>query len=912
MEALLGRSAELERIDGVLDSRDTLPAGILLHGRSGFGKTVLWRETIRRAEDRGYRILSCALSRNESKLVFAGLADLIGPVLDEVLPKLAPPQALALETALALVSSEASPPDERAVAFGLHGALSALASRAPIALAVDDIQWLDTSSTLMLSYAIRRLRHEQVLLIFAQRDGASPDGQAPLVEGVGLDVTRIPVGPLPLGAIHRLIRTRLGSSLSRPQLLRIHAASGGNPLYALELARSVQSGAATTPDALLTLLANRVAALSEEAQLALALAGIATDSDVDILSKAHGAHFREELQPAIDAELVTIAAGHVRFTHPLIATAAEASVSATSRRELHLRLAGATTTPEARVAHLAQATETPRADVAETVDQAARATRRRGARAASAQLFEAAANLTPPTERHDSARRRLAAAAAWYEAGDARHAEKLLDGLLEELEPGDQRCEAGWRLGILLDEEGRWQEATALWREALAGTDEPGLTSELLCSLAITAFYTESVEDAKRQAAEAVASAERSSEPAHLARSLAVQALTLAMSGATGHEALLERGLALEAEIDESLGDWSPSAVAAECARHSGDVERARHHYRSVLERAVNAGDANVEQWAAFGLATVELASGEYRRAEELADIVLDIADQTGQMRIPARSLMAHVKAHLGHLEAARSLVAEAMDSAVAADEATHLFGANIVLGLIEVCAGEAAAAARAYAEARRIASEIGLAHATALRAFVNEAEVAAAAGELDQAGIALAAFESAVNGKPPPWSDSILRRARAAVLAARGDFPAAQVELEGALGEDVLPLDRGRALLALGTVSRRLREHARAREALGGALAIFKQLGTPPWIERARREMDRIPGRRAGEQDQLTEAEARIAELVAAGRSNREVAASLFLSVKTVEVTLTRVYQKLGLRSRTELAHRFGAVPKQ
>jgi DNA-binding CsgD family transcriptional regulator/DNA polymerase III delta prime subunit len=913
IEPLIGRHPELERIDAVLASRERLPAGLLLHGREGIGKTALWRETIRRAEEQGYRVLVCALSRNESRLTFAGLADLIGPVLGEVLPELAPPQAAALQSALAISSDMASPPDERAVAFGLHGALSVLATRWPIALAIDDVQWLDPSSTLMLSFAIRRLRDEPVVLILAQRDGEAIDHNLALLEGADDRIERILVGPMPLGAVHRLIRTRLGYSLARPQLLRIHAASDGNPLYALELARAMHGADQDDPGGLHALLANRVAVLPGTARLAVALVAIASDSDLETLGGAYGATLEADLRPAMEADLVTVAGGRVRFTHPLIAAAAESGLTESKLGELHRMLAAATTSEEARAAHLARATHAPSSDVAKTLDTAALLTRRRGARAASAALYEAAARLTPPTDPHDGARRRLAAAEAWYEAGDAQRAEEILVGLRLELGSGNQRCEAGWRLGILRDEAGRWQEATALWREALSETDDPGLESQLLCSLAITAFYTESVQDATVQAAAAVASAEKSSNPAYLARALAVHALTIAISGGTGFQPIIDRGLALEAEIDESLGDWSPSAVAAECARHAGHVEAARHHYAAVLERAINAGDANVEQWAAFGLASTEILAGGYRRASELADIVLDIADQTGQMRIPARSLRAHVDAYLGDLDSARRLVTEAMDAATAADEATHLFGALIVLGLIEVCSGNHAAAARAYADARKIAAEIGLAHATALRGFVNEAEAAAAVGELEQADDALAMFDATVKGDPPAWAALIHHRALAAMLAARGDLQGAQRELEQAVADDgPVPIDQARGLLALGSTSRRLREHARAREALGKALAIFTELGTPPWILRAEVELQRIPGRRTRPSDELTDAEARIAELVAEGRSNKDVAAALFVSVKTVEVTLTRVYQKVGVRSRAGLAHHFGAVAKQ
>lgn len=909
---LVGRHEELERVGAILAARERLPAGILFHGPPGIGKTALWGETVRRSRSQGFRVLECALSRNESRLTFAGLADLIGPVLDEVLPALAPARARALETALAIGSSEASIPDERAVAFGLHGALAVLASRSPIALAVDDLQWLDPSSMLMLSYAIRRLRQEPVLLVLAQRDDEALDGRISLTPGTGVEPERILVGPLPLGAIHRIIRTRSGASLTRPQLLRIHGASEGNPLHALELARAITSEGAKAPDALSTLLANRLAALPEGARQALALIGIAAESDIDSLALAYGPHLREDLQPGIDAGLVTVASDRIRFTHPLIALAAERSVSETRRGELHHLLARATPSEDVRAAHLAQATREPDAGVAVIVERAAQATHRRGARAASAELFEAAARLTPTDDPPRFAARRLAAAAVWYEAGDSRRAEDLLTTLRAELPDGDQRCEAGWRLGILLDEAGRWQEATALWQQALTETADPGLTSQIQCSLAVTSFYTAKVRDAVTWASAAATTAEASVDPAHLAHALSVFALTLVMNGLASHQVVIERALALETHLDDPLGDLSPSGVAAECARHSGDVEAARVRYQVVLERAQAAGDANVEQWAAFGLAQTELLAGRYRQASELADVVLDMADQTDHMRIPARSLRAHVDAHLGDLDGARSLLAGAIEGARTAGESTHLFNSKVVLGAVEALSGNLNAAARAYMEARDIAVDVGLRHATALRSFLNEAEVAGAAGLVTQAEAAIAAFDTAIDGDPPPWSVSISQRAAASIHAAHGDLPAARRALENAVEDAAaLPIDRGRSLLAMGTLYRRIREFSRARGALQQAVEIFGALGTPPLITHAQIELQRIPGRRSGDATALTEAEKRIAELVAVGRSNKDVASTLFVSVKTVEVTLTRVYGKLGVRSRAELAHRFGEVVK-
>jgi DNA-binding CsgD family transcriptional regulator len=149
-------------------------------------------------------------------------------------------------------------------------------------------------------------------------------------------------------------------------------------------------------------------------------------------------------------------------------------------------------------------------------------------------------------------------------------------------------------------------------------------------------------------------------------------------------------------------------------------------------------------------------------------------------------------------------------------------------------------------------------------------------------------------------------------MFVADGDLRAAVRELESAPDdESVLPLDRGRVLFMLGSICRRMREHGRARDRLEQALTIFNRLEAQPWTARTQRELRRIPGRRADREDVLTDAEARIAELVAAGRSNRDVASTLFLSVKTVEVTLTRIYQKVGVHSRTELANHLGSAAR-
>ena len=189
---------------------------------------------------------------------------------------------------------------------------------------------------------------------------------------------------------------------------------------------------------------------------------------------------------------------------------------------------------------------------------------------------------------------------------------------------GEERVEARWRLGTVLDETGHAEQAKLLWREGLSATADPGMTSELHRSLAYTSIYTGSTAEATVHAGAAVAAAETSGDSPRIAYALGVEAFVAVMSGDGSYERPLRRALALEHELD-TADEWSPSAVAAECRRLAGNVAESRDLYETVHQRAIEAGDATVEQWAAFGLAYAELLLGNYARAAELADSVLDL-----------------------------------------------------------------------------------------------------------------------------------------------------------------------------------------------------------------------------------------------------------------------------------------------
>jgi DNA-binding CsgD family transcriptional regulator len=453
----------------------------------------------------------------------------------------------------------------------------------------------------------------------------------------------------------------------------------------------------------------------------------------------------------------------------------------------------------------------------------------------------------------------------------------------------------------VLDETGHWREAMALWEEALATATDDHLIAEVRRSMAMTSTFTGSIADAVAHADAAMAAAEASGRAQQRAYAAAARAYVAIMAGDLSYRTFIDRALELEPLVAALPGEWSPSVTAAECARLAHDLPDAKQRLEDVYRRAAETGDANLEQWAAFGLADVEVELGNLERADRLADAVLELAQQTEVMRMPGLRQRALVDALLGREAEARAAGEESLAEAERSGERLHAGGAHTVLGFLALSRGDAAEAADHLREARLVSESMGLSVARYLRPYLDEAEAAAAAGRPEQAESALASFDAAVP-VAPEWLVPLRRRA-AVLVRNRGERDSGLAELEAALADSLLvelPFERARTVLATGIARRRRRERAAAREALTEAAAQFDALGTPLWAARAREELARIGGRAPG--DSLTTSERRIAELAAQGSSNKEIAAALFVSVKTVEAALSRVYRKLGVRSRAAL----------
>lgn len=328
---LIGRNDELRVVERFLDDSVAGLSALLIEGEAGIGKTALWRAALDAAAARDYRVLTTRPGEVDARIALSALGDLLDDVADEVLAALPQPQRRALEVALLIEEPHAEPTDERAVAVGVLGALRSLAESDRLLIAVDDVQWLDPASAGALRFAARRLDAGHVRFLLAHRvDGRS---QVPL----DLDRALLPdrlqslhLDPLSLGATQRLLDQHLATAFSRPVLHRLHELSGGNPFFALELGRALERGTIRLtpgerlPAALDVLVRDRLAALPSRTRRALATAAAASQPTTRLLAVvAPGA-----LEPAVAAQVVELDGESIRFTHPLLAAAALASLAA--------------------------------------------------------------------------------------------------------------------------------------------------------------------------------------------------------------------------------------------------------------------------------------------------------------------------------------------------------------------------------------------------------------------------------------------------------------------------------------------------------------------------------------------------------------------------------------------------------
>lgn len=911
---VVGRDDELEILARWLGS--PRPALLEIEGEAGIGKTTLWEEGIRAAGAAGALVLACRPVEVETAVSYGALASLLEPALALVGDEVPPPRLLALEGALRLREVSGSNLDETAVALGALSLMRAAAERQPLVLALEDVQWLDMSSRIALTYALRNLRAGDDVAVLVTRRTA-PDAGALELGGSVLagQRERLAPGPLSLGALHRMIRDRLGTTLSRPKVVYVHSASRGNPFYALELARvaaqSVRGEVAhEVPASLADLLRARIATISTSARSLLLAVAAAGDPRRELLERLTAP---TALAPALDEAVrqgvLVVTEGRVRFSHPLLASTVYADAGALERNRVHVRLAELSETSEERARHLALAGSGPDEKVASALVRAAESACRLGARGTGAELYEQAASLTPPGDTSTRDTRLVAAAHAHFQSGEPDVARELLEAVAELESP--VRFAALCRLGILLDETVGGEASFDAFEQAL-GTDDPVIAAQAHCGLAQALTYVGNIDLALEHADAAVVAAEPLADRALLVYALSMQALVRKIAGHSAWRESLGRALALESEVELPELDGCPSAFEADIRRLLFDLDEARIAYDRMLGRAGERGDVPTEAWCRFGLASIEIASGRWDRAAEHGDELSNLADQTAFFRLPALRTTAHLAILAGDVGRARVLLDAAVAEAEPKGELHNLRTALQLQGFLELSLGDPGSAIPPLRRARLIAERMAIREPGLLTFLLDEVEALAGTDDPEAAAVVLRAFQERTLTSESEWIAPLVLRADGLVRAAERDLDGARASLEAAVAaEDAvpLPLERARTRLAYGRILRRAQQRSAAHATLGEALALFEELGAPLWAERARDELGRIGGR-TPTRGELTAAERHVAELVAHGKANKEIAAELFVSVKTVEFHLGNVYRKLGVHSRVELARRLPSTP--
>jgi DNA-binding CsgD family transcriptional regulator len=900
---VIGRYAELDAIDRFLRAAE--PRALVLEGGPGIGKTTLWLAALERAHRLGHRVLRARPAPVESSLSLAGLGDLFAGVDRSAREGLPEVQRRALAAALAEEEQqESAAPGGNLLGVAVLGVFSALAAEGPLLVAIDDLQWLDEATGAILVYSFRRLGKADARLLATCRGepgGPLPCGLEPAVDPRSL--VRLGLEPLSEGAIRRLLRIRLGLSPPRLQMHALYEATQGNPFFALEVGRAGlqtdASGLVVLPRSLQRLVGARLEALPRATRDALPFVVALADRSEWVLTRAG---VRDELDPALDAGVLELEDGRVRFVHPLIASVVWSGTNAARRREIHRALADAVEDPEQRSLHLAAVADSPDLDVAALLEEAAASAARRGAPAAAADLLDRARALIPADSLDDWARLAARAASAHAEAGHWDSVHELVEEAQRRLPPGPGRAE------ILVTEAEMRPGLEDHFRQAVAEAAGTAIEGRARIGLAVQATLSGRLDEAIEAARAAATLGRRLGERALLGVALTYLGGDSLLAGRLDGRREIEEALAIEQELGalptsvyESPRMWQGAALL-----WGDDPDSARAVFEQLLATAVDRGD----DMSAFQfrqlLVHTELHAGPVTKARTIGQKALEQVEELGYEygRPVLLSGLAMIAAYEGELERARELGTESAAALTAFGDRLWSNYAFAALVLAELCAGNPVEALR---HADTISSRFRGCECWWSFHQGDELEALVLAGEHERALARVEALRRAGAELDLPRFFAWAARGEGLVHAARGDLASARAALEEALdhhGRYTLPFERARTLLAYGHVLRREAQRRAARDVLGEALAAFERLGARHFVAATQAELQHVGGRPPVGEHELTGAEERTARLVAEGLSNKEVAARLYVTVSTVEATLTRVYTKLGLSSRSQLAH--------
>jgi len=926
-----GRDAEAATISRFLHDLTEGPRVLLIEGETGIGKTTLLRESRNAAAQLGITVLTAYPVESEMPLEFAGLADLLDTVPPAVVGGLPVPQRRAVRQAVLRAEPLEQSTDPRTTATAVLTLLRSLAQGHPVVLLIDDLLWLDAPSARVLSFALRRLLHEPVGLLTVMRTDW-PSGPPRLAtDSIPEErVDRLRLGPLSLGAIRELLATQTALSPSRSLLRRLHEASGGNPLFALELAARAAAGPPSgprdtfdVPDSLQRLVSGKVTRLPPGARDVLLVCSLAAGPTLPVISAAarQPATAHADLQAGIEAGLLTNTGGGIAFVHPLMRSVVISQARGADRHAAHRRLAAVVRCPEARARHLALGAEGPDETVAGEVEAAARMAAHRGACDTAGDLAELAVTLTPLAHLESQRRRTVLAAEQRFQASDPARACSLLESVVDTEPPGPARAELRRRLARYCLFRGEPLSAwTASLRRALheAG-DDSAVRAVIMMDQTAAASHAGDLPHAIRSAELTLELAERTADKRLEAQCCAGLAFATFLLGEGPRHDLISRALAGPEQPARLSMELRPKVAVGHILHWTGDLDGARILYQQEYAKAMEQGVQTGLPLLLWGQAENEGWAGNWPQAEHLADEGYRLAEDSGSLGAMAFMSAARglLRAYRGRIDAGQRDAARAVELARDLGMPLPATTAAQAFGIAALSTGDARGAHARLSQFAETALAVGVREPALYRFLPDEIEALTRLGELSTAEALLGPFEARSAQLGRGWGIAAASRCRGLLLAARGDLAHGQAALEAGLEAHrrlAMPFEEARTLLAAGEVHRRQRHKHKALAVLKAALAIFERLGAPLWQRRVTDELARLGthATRAGQGPALTATEQRVAELVAAGHTNPEIAAALFMGQRTVEAHLSRVYRKLGVRSRTELCRVLTSVGHQ
>ena len=894
---IYGRDAERAHLADLVEAaRGGISGSLVVRGEAGTGKSTLLADLADNAD--GVRTLRALGVESESELAFAGLHQLLGPVLGD-LEALGTRRRQALASALGMSSADVAP-ERFLIATAVLELLAQAADDGPLLAIVDDAQWLDGASQDALLFVARRLAGEGIALVFGARSADIRHFASPGIEELEL-------AGLDHAATLELIEH--GSGI-RPSLMvaeRLVQATGGNPLALAELVSTLDpdalSGAAPLPDPLPlargveALFLDRVVRLPERTRAMLLLAALEPAADLALLARtgtALGAGV-DDLEAAEMAGLVRVESMRIVFDHPLVRSSVEGGATFAQRQRAHLALADALpeVDVERRAWHAAAAAIEPDERLAAQLEMLAVRARERGGNAAAQAALTRAAELTP--EQGVRGRRLVAAA------------------------------EAAWHAG-------RPAEALALVDRAAAFIDEPLSRARAARLRGVITFRTGSLEDGHRLLMEAAReSAEIDPRTAYILIGEAAKA-----GGFAGNPAWISAAGDAARDFPEPADDASRlirRAVVGIGKIMSGNPAGAMAEIREVLATAQRVDDPDLME---YGITAAWLIGDEPLTAQLLSRAERAARERTMIGMLPLILLLRTVADYdAGRFANGAAMADEGARLARESGQTTFLAANLAQVARVAAVRGDATRFATAAGEAAALAGGHGLgqaasvvAHATVLHEFglgryeaaadalarvahpalaaIRASDACEVAIHLDReadALEALAQLERLASAMQVAWVEGLLQRARGMTAGAKGDrnFQRA-VDLQG----ESRPFERARTELAYGETLRRARRRMDARAPLRRAMETFERVGAEPWAARAEREL-RATGETARRRDpstidQLTPQELTICQMVAEGLTNREIGTRLFLSARTIDYHLRKVFPKLGIASRAEL----------